>query len=192
MSSGGDGVTHHFVAFTFQFTHVDPVGVDRPGAVGDDAGLDQGLDQHPEDIGGAFHVFTPVFIGEDLLAGVPDPFPIKSEGAVDVPLLGNVQEIEENGFKAACGPVLDPGMFGYSWVRTGQSRELMADILGSLAAFDIEIEGLRTETGPGVQMKVKGFEADASILELAVNTEVDLSERIMLLGRLSCSSFALF
>ncbi|HEX9621923.1 MAG TPA: glutamine synthetase family protein [Polyangiaceae bacterium] len=45
---------------------------------------------------------------------------------------------------------LDPGMFGYSWLREGQDRELMRDLLTSLAAFDIEIEGLHSETGPGV------------------------------------------
>lgn len=45
---------------------------------------------------------------------------------------------------------LDPGMFGYSWLRTGQDAELMQDLLRSLAGFGIEIEGLHTETGPGV------------------------------------------
>jgi glutamine synthetase len=45
---------------------------------------------------------------------------------------------------------LTPGMFGYSWLRTGQNRELMADILDKMTAFDVEIEGLHTETGPGV------------------------------------------
>jgi glutamine synthetase len=45
---------------------------------------------------------------------------------------------------------LDPGMFGYSWVRSGQDADLVRDILTSLAEFDIEIEGLHTETGPGV------------------------------------------
>lgn len=45
---------------------------------------------------------------------------------------------------------LDPGMFGYSWVRTGQDAELMHDILRSMREFDISIEGLHTETGPGV------------------------------------------
>lgn len=45
---------------------------------------------------------------------------------------------------------LDPGMFGYSWVRTGQDAELMRDILDSMHEFDINIEGLHTETGPGV------------------------------------------
>ncbi|HEX3596832.1 MAG TPA: glutamine synthetase family protein [Polyangiaceae bacterium] len=45
---------------------------------------------------------------------------------------------------------LDPGMFGYSWVRTGQDAELMRSILDSMRDFDIRIEALHTETGPGV------------------------------------------
>lgn len=45
---------------------------------------------------------------------------------------------------------LDPGMMGYSWLRTGQDSELVRDILDSLAAHDIEVEGFHTETGPGV------------------------------------------
>jgi len=45
---------------------------------------------------------------------------------------------------------LDPGMMGYSWLRTGQDSEMVRDILDSLAAHDIEIEGFHTETGPGV------------------------------------------
>ena len=45
---------------------------------------------------------------------------------------------------------LDPGMFGYSWVRAGQDSELMRDILDSMTASGVELEGLHTETGPGV------------------------------------------
>jgi glutamine synthetase len=45
---------------------------------------------------------------------------------------------------------LSPGMFGYSWVREGQNGELMRSILDGMRAFDIEIEALHTETGPGV------------------------------------------
>lgn len=44
----------------------------------------------------------------------------------------------------------DPGMFGYSWLRTGQSAELMSDIMQQMAAFGVPLEGLHTETGPGV------------------------------------------
>lgn len=45
---------------------------------------------------------------------------------------------------------LTPGMFGYSWVREGQNAELCHAILDEMAAFDIPIEALHTETGPGV------------------------------------------
>ncbi len=45
---------------------------------------------------------------------------------------------------------LTPGMFGYSWVREGQQHALMAAILDGMKAFDLEIEALHTETGPGV------------------------------------------
>ncbi len=60
----------------------------------------------------------------------------------------NPQTLREKNFRNL--EPLDPGMFGYSWVREGQSKELMADILDGMAAFDIEVEGLHTETGPGV------------------------------------------
>lgn len=56
--------------------------------------------------------------------------------------------LHDKGFKKL--RPLDPGMFGYSWVRAGQDSELMRDIMEGLAGFDIEVEGLHTETGPGV------------------------------------------
>ena len=45
---------------------------------------------------------------------------------------------------------LSPGMFGYSWLRSSANAPLVHDLQDSLAAFDIEIEGFHTETGPGV------------------------------------------
>jgi glutamine synthetase len=45
---------------------------------------------------------------------------------------------------------LTPGMFGYSWVREGQNSDLLHDILDRMEEYDIPIEGLHTETGPGV------------------------------------------
>lgn len=45
---------------------------------------------------------------------------------------------------------LSPGNFGYSWLRTGQFSEVVHDVLDTMSAFDIDIEGLHTETGPGV------------------------------------------
>jgi glutamine synthetase len=56
--------------------------------------------------------------------------------------------LEQKGFRSL--EPLDPGMFGYSWVRAGQDSVLMRDILDGMRDFDIRIEGLHTETGPGV------------------------------------------
>jgi glutamine synthetase len=43
-----------------------------------------------------------------------------------------------------------PGMFGYSVLRSTVHHELYHELLTSMAAFDCAIEGLHTETGPGV------------------------------------------
>ncbi|MGD0673983.1 MAG: glutamine synthetase family protein [Polyangiaceae bacterium] len=45
---------------------------------------------------------------------------------------------------------LSPGMFGYSFLREGQHSDFCNAILDELERFDIPIEGLHTETGPGV------------------------------------------
>ncbi len=45
---------------------------------------------------------------------------------------------------------LSPGMFGYSWLRASESKELVHEIQDQLAAFDVQVEGFHTETGPGV------------------------------------------
>ena len=45
---------------------------------------------------------------------------------------------------------LTPGMFGYSILRTTLKNEYMSDLFEMLTGFDIPIEGLHTETGPGV------------------------------------------
>jgi glutamine synthetase len=55
---------------------------------------------------------------------------------------------------------LSPGMFGYSWVREGQHADLCHAILDDLERFDIPVEGLHTETGPGVyEVAIKYDEA---------------------------------
>lgn len=45
---------------------------------------------------------------------------------------------------------LTPGMFGYSVLRSSQNHAYFHAILDQLAAFDVPVEGLHTETGPGV------------------------------------------
>ena len=58
------------------------------------------------------------------------------------------QSLYDKGF-ANLEP-LSPGMFGYSWLREGYYQDWVHDLLDTLTAFDIEIEGFHTETGPGV------------------------------------------
>lgn len=45
---------------------------------------------------------------------------------------------------------LTPGMFGYSWVRQGEHSDLIGETMDEMSAYGIEIEGMHTETGPGV------------------------------------------
>ncbi len=45
---------------------------------------------------------------------------------------------------------LSPGMYGYSWLRTGQHQTFVHSLLDACERFDIAIEGFHTETGPGV------------------------------------------
>jgi glutamine synthetase len=45
---------------------------------------------------------------------------------------------------------LTPGMFGYSILRTSQQSEYYYDLFNLLQQFNVPLEGLHTETGPGV------------------------------------------
>ena len=53
--------------------------------------------------------------------------------------------------KKGVGPEpITPGMFGYSLLRMNQNREYFNALMDDMGAFGIPIEGLHTETGPGV------------------------------------------
>ena len=72
--------------------------------------------------------------------------------------------------KKGVGPEqLTPGMFGYSLLRMNQNRDFLSAIMDEMLAFDVPIEGLHTETGPGVYEVAIGFsealvQADRAIL----------------------------
>ena len=57
------------------------------------------------------------------------------------------QSANEKGFKDLTP--LTPGMFGYSVLRSTLKNPFFADLFDLLTKFDIPIEGLHTETGPG-------------------------------------------
>ncbi|MFT3927610.1 MAG: glutamine synthetase family protein [Myxococcales bacterium] len=58
------------------------------------------------------------------------------------------QTLRNKGFQQL--EPLTPGMFGYSWLRTGQHKDFVHELFDACENFDIPIEGLHTETGPGV------------------------------------------
>lgn len=45
---------------------------------------------------------------------------------------------------------LTPGMFGYSPLRSSQNKDFFTALMDQMDAFDVPVEGLHTETGPGV------------------------------------------
>jgi glutamine synthetase len=53
--------------------------------------------------------------------------------------------------KKGVGPTtITPGMFGYSLLRANANREFFAALMQEMGDFGVPIEGLHTETGPGV------------------------------------------
>ncbi len=58
------------------------------------------------------------------------------------------QSLREKGFRSL--EPMTPGMFGYSIIRAGQNQPFFAAMMDELATFGVPLEGLHTETGPGV------------------------------------------
>jgi len=58
------------------------------------------------------------------------------------------KSIQEKGYRSA--EPLTPGMFGYSILRASEYSAYFDDLFELLAQFDVPLEGLHTETGPGV------------------------------------------
>lgn len=65
----------------------------------------------------------------------------------------SAQEFEWFNFQKYTGDEPEPmssGMFGYSVLRASQHAPFFHDLFDLLAQFDVPLEGLHTETGPGV------------------------------------------
>jgi glutamine synthetase len=58
------------------------------------------------------------------------------------------RSLREKGFRDL--EPLTPGMFGYSWLRSSANAGLVHAIIDGCNAFGIPVEGMHTETGPGV------------------------------------------
>jgi glutamine synthetase len=71
--------------------------------------------------------------------------------------------------QGAAPTTLTPGMFGYSLLRLNDNREYFNALMDEMARFGVPIEGLHTETGPGVYEAALVFsealeQADRAIL----------------------------
>ena len=56
--------------------------------------------------------------------------------------------LEEKGFKNLVP--MSPGAFGYSVLRASAAAEFVHTVVDSMAEYDVTLEGIHTETGPGV------------------------------------------
>ncbi|MBM3379629.1 MAG: glutamine synthetase [Betaproteobacteria bacterium] len=79
---------------------------------------------------------------------------------------------------------ITPGMFGYSLLRMADQREFFHSLMDELLAFGIPIEGLHTETGPGVYEAAIAFssaleQADRAILFKSAVREIAKRFRVM-------------
>lgn len=63
-------------------------------------------------------------------------------------LINNIDELYANKFRHL--QPMTHGMFGYSVLRAAQKNDYFNDLFDQLKKFDVPIEGLHTETGPGV------------------------------------------
>jgi len=79
---------------------------------------------------------------------------------------------------------ITPGMFGYSLLRLARGREFAGALMDELPRFGIPLEGLHTETGPGVYEAAIAFSgareaADRAILFKSAVKEIGLRFNIM-------------
>lgn len=79
---------------------------------------------------------------------------------------------------------LTPGMFGYSILRSTLKNGFFTDLFDLLKKFDVPIEGLHTETGPGVyeaaiQYSEMGEAADRAVLFKTAVKEIAYKHGIM-------------
>lgn len=75
---------------------------------------------------------------------------------------------------------ITPGFFGYSGLRSGVHNEFYRDLMDTCIAMDMPLEGLHTETGPGVleaAIKVDGALAAADKASLFKTTTKILAQR---------------
>lgn len=79
---------------------------------------------------------------------------------------------------------ITPGMFGYSLLRAGAYQDYCHDLLENLRLYDTPLEGLHTETGPGVYEAALGkapamMAADRAVLAKSAIKQIAASHGII-------------
>lgn len=88
--------------------------------------------------------------------------------------------IHEKGFQNLTP--LTPGMFGYSLLRSSLRNDFMTNIFEQLTKFDIPLEGLHTETGPGVYEAAITYSDILSAADRAILFKTSIKEIANKLG----------
>ena len=81
---------------------------------------------------------------------------------------------------------LSPGMFGYSILRSSAQAPLMHDLLDQMSAFGVELEGLHTETGPGVYEAAIAVDTALAAADKAALFKTATKEIAMRHGLMAC------
>jgi len=97
------------------------------------------------------------------------------------------ESLHQKGFRNLTP--LSSGMFGYSWVREGQNSELCHAILDEMAAFDIPVEALHTETGPGVYEVALRYDGALRMADKSALFKASMKQLLFKRG-LSCTFMA--
>ncbi|MES2795278.1 MAG: glutamine synthetase family protein [Bacteroidota bacterium] len=84
------------------------------------------------------------------------------------------QSASEKGFQNLSP--LTPGMFGYSILRSSLQNPFFTDLFQLLTKFDIPIEGLHTETGPGTYEAAIRYSAPLEAADRAVLFKTSVKE----------------
>ncbi len=94
------------------------------------------------------------------------------------------QSLHEKGFRNLAP--LSPGMFGYSWLRSSANAALVHAIVDGCNAFDLAIEGMHTETGPGVYETAIRYDALERAADKAVLFKTVVKEVCAKYGLTAC------
>jgi glutamine synthetase len=81
---------------------------------------------------------------------------------------------------------LTPGMFGYSWIRSSANAPLVHAIVDGCRELDLELEGMHTETGPGVYESAIRYDGLLRAADKAVLFKTAVKEICSRQGVMAC------